>query len=351
MSSKSAVSSGAMVAMEPLPLLGCGCQMRGRIWPSSSRTSCTPRNSIGWIRTWLLLRVRHSQDPSGVYDATRPGLPHAPVRSTSARMIRASLAIRRAQAARRVAREQLAVPADDAGVRLRAPATIRGRRRYAWPAGSLQIRASCAGATIAQLVANGGVQRRRVLHCGDFVGTRHRPSSTRNAARTSAPRVACVSRLRHQLPDDRRRWLGHSALTDRLARRRLAAPAHQPAAAARHRLPTVPDEPHRPRNPRHERRAGVRHGLFGLTLLSIRLLGFALDGYARRAHLYSTEHADEELQTNRRTSVPVVISYVVAILVGLALPTLAVVLYFALAVLIVVPFSEVRRLVFKRSQP
>ena len=67
-------------------------------------------------------------------------------------------------------------------------------------------------------------------------------------------------------------------------------------------------------------------------------------------HVYSTEHADEELQTDRRTSVPVVISYVVAILVGLAMPTLAVVLYFALAVFVVVPFSEVRRLVFQRSQ-
>ena len=89
--------------------------------------------------------------------------------------------------------------------------------------------------------------------------------------------------------------------------------------------------------------------LYGVTLLTIRLLGFALDAYARRERLYSHEQADEELQTNRRTLVPVVISYVVAILVGLALPTLAVVLYFALAVFLVVPFSEVRRLMFKRS--
>ncbi len=89
--------------------------------------------------------------------------------------------------------------------------------------------------------------------------------------------------------------------------------------------------------------------LYGVTLLIIRLLGYALDAYARREHLYSHEQADEELQTNRRTLLPVVISYVVAILVGLALPTLAVVLYFALAVFLVVPFREIRRLTVKRS--
>ena len=89
--------------------------------------------------------------------------------------------------------------------------------------------------------------------------------------------------------------------------------------------------------------------LYGVTLLTIRLLGFALDAYARREHLYSQEQADEELRSDRRTLVPVVISYGVAILIGLALPILAVVLYFALAVFIVVSFREVRRLLFRRS--
>jgi len=93
--------------------------------------------------------------------------------------------------------------------------------------------------------------------------------------------------------------------------------------------------------------------LYGLTLLSIRLLGFALDAYARREHLYSTEHADEELpeelQADRGTLVPVIIAYVIAIFVGLALPTLAVVLYLALAVFIVVPFGHIRDLLFNRS--
>ena len=84
--------------------------------------------------------------------------------------------------------------------------------------------------------------------------------------------------------------------------------------------------------------------MYGLTLLTIRLLSFALDAYARREHLYANAQTDEELQTDRHTIVPVLIAYVVAILVGLALPTLAVALYFALTIYLVVPFRDIRRL-------
>ena len=45
---------------------------------------------------------------------------------------------------------------------------------------------------------------------------------------------------------------------------------------------------------------------------------------------------------------PVVIGYVTAILVGLPLPKVAVALYFGIAVYLVVPFGEVRRLLFRR---
>ena len=144
-------------------------------------------------------------------------------------------------------------------------------------------------------------------------------------------------------------WLGHSAITDRLT--------HADSLLLRINLllllvvaflpfPTmlITDAIHDDTN--GER---VFVTLYGVTLLTIRLLGYGLDAYARREHLYSHEQPDEELQTDRRTLVPVVISYVGAILVGLALPTLAVVLYFALAVFVVVPFREVRRLMFKRS--
>lgn len=144
-------------------------------------------------------------------------------------------------------------------------------------------------------------------------------------------------------------WLGHSAMTDRLT--------HADSLLLRINLllllviaflpfPTmlVTDATHGEAN--GER---VFVMLYGVTLLTIRLLGYALDAHARREDLYSHEQADDELQTDRRTLVPVTITYVGAILVGLALPTLAVVLYFALAVVLVVPFREVRRLMFDRS--
>ena len=45
----------------------------------------------------------------------------------------------------------------------------------------------------------------------------------------------------------------------------------------------------------------------------------------------------------------VVASYLVAILVGLALPTVAVALYCLIAVQLVVPFGEVRRLLSRQA--
>ena len=46
---------------------------------------------------------------------------------------------------------------------------------------------------------------------------------------------------------------------------------------------------------------------------------------------------------------PVVIAYVLAILIGIAAAEAAVVLYLAIAVYLVVPFRDVRRLLFSRS--
>jgi len=80
--------------------------------------------------------------------------------------------------------------------------------------------------------------------------------------------------------------------------------------------------------------------LYGLTLLAIRLIGFALDAYARYAHLYSPKAEGEELQSTQRKFLPLVIGYVIAILIGLALPVAAVALYFGLAVYLVVPFRR-----------
>jgi TMEM175 potassium channel family protein len=88
--------------------------------------------------------------------------------------------------------------------------------------------------------------------------------------------------------------------------------------------------------------------MYGLTLLAIRLLGSALDAYARYAHLYSPKGEGEELHSTQRKFLPVVIGYVIAILIGLALPAAAVALYFGLAVYLVVPFREAARVLRRR---
>ena len=89
--------------------------------------------------------------------------------------------------------------------------------------------------------------------------------------------------------------------------------------------------------------------MYGLTLLAICLLGSALGAYARREQLYAPRQDDEEVHTDRRKLLPVVIGYVIAILIGLVLPVLAVALYFGIAVYLVVPFRETARLLFGRA--
>ena len=72
----------------------------------------------------------------------------------------------------------------------------------------------------------------------------------------------------------------------------------------------------------------------------------------RHAHLYSPpgDGGDgDEVQGPRRRLLPVLIEYVIAILIGLFLPGVAVVLYCAIAVYLIVPFRHVARLLFRRS--
>jgi len=83
--------------------------------------------------------------------------------------------------------------------------------------------------------------------------------------------------------------------------------------------------------------------VYGFTLLTISLLGWTLDAYARHERLYGPRGDDEDLEAERRDIWPVVGAYVIAIVVGLALPKLAVALYFGLAVFLVVPFRDLRR--------
>jgi hypothetical protein len=66
--------------------------------------------------------------------------------------------------------------------------------------------------------------------------------------------------------------------------------------------------------------------MYGLTLLAIRLLGATLDVYAQHEHLYSAHAYDQELTTDRRKRLSFIIACLVVILIGLALPELAVAL-------------------------
>jgi len=138
-------------------------------------------------------------------------------------------------------------------------------------------------------------------------------------------------------------WLGHMALTDQLSR--VDAIFLRLNLLLLLTIAVLPFPTREMANalgePSSER---VFVTVYGLTLLAIRLLMFGLDAYARRQHIYSPQRADEELRTAQRKSLPIIIGYVVSIVIGLVLPALAVALYFAVAVYLVVPFRQVTRL-------
>jgi uncharacterized membrane protein len=87
--------------------------------------------------------------------------------------------------------------------------------------------------------------------------------------------------------------------------------------------------------------------MYGSVLLGIRLLLHAFSAYAGRAHLFSESELSEP-SIERRTLLPVVVCYGVAILVALLLPVLAVGLYCVIAFGLVIPFQELKRLVSRR---
>lgn len=84
--------------------------------------------------------------------------------------------------------------------------------------------------------------------------------------------------------------------------------------------------------------------MYGGVLLAIRLLLRAFDAYARRERQLWEDGVDEP-DGERRALLVVVVSYAVAILVALLLPALAVGLYCVIAFALVIPSSELRRLV------
>jgi TMEM175 potassium channel family protein len=147
-------------------------------------------------------------------------------------------------------------------------------------------------------------------------------------------------------------WLGHTALTDRLARAdpillRLNLLLLLFVAFLPFPTRLVAEALHDFTGFSHGERVYVL--MYGLTLLTIRLLDVALDEYARLEHLYSQQGEGEELESARRSLLAVVLLYVVAILTGLAWPGVAVVFYFGIAVYLVVPFRELKRFILRRS--
>jgi uncharacterized membrane protein len=143
-------------------------------------------------------------------------------------------------------------------------------------------------------------------------------------------------------------WLAHTSLTDRLARSDLIFSQLNLLVllvVAFLPFPTrlLTDALH---NQDAER---VAVTFYGLTLLAIRALGAALDAYARHEHLYSPREDAGDDEAPPRALLPVLIGYVIAIVIGLVVPLAAVVLYCGIAVYLIVPLREVRRLFLRRS--
>ena len=143
-------------------------------------------------------------------------------------------------------------------------------------------------------------------------------------------------------------WLAHSSLTDRLAR---VDPIFQ-----RLNLLVLLVVVFLPFPTRlvaislHNLRGEVVYvTMYGLTVLAIRIAGWALDAYAGHEHLYSPEKDDYDLRRHRRKTLPALVAYVIAILVGLVAPLVSMAFYFALAVFLVVPFRDVGRLLSRRT--
>jgi uncharacterized membrane protein len=83
--------------------------------------------------------------------------------------------------------------------------------------------------------------------------------------------------------------------------------------------------------------------VYGLTLLVIRLLFTALSVYAVRKGLRKPGAADPDFDEARKKFYYAIGGYLLAIVIGLLVPELAIFLYFAVAVFLFVPFRTVAR--------
>jgi uncharacterized membrane protein len=131
-------------------------------------------------------------------------------------------------------------------------------------------------------------------------------------------------------------WLAHTSMTDRLARTDpifLRLNLFGLLVVALLPFPTILVA----QAVRGKSGEQVFVTLYGLTLLAIRLLGYSLDAYARRRHLYAPQWDKVGSAEGRRTLLPVLIGYPIAVLLGIAAPAVAVALYFAFAIYLMLP--------------
>jgi len=88
--------------------------------------------------------------------------------------------------------------------------------------------------------------------------------------------------------------------------------------------------------------------VYGLTLVVIRILFAVLIAYSRRVHLRRAGPDDPDLQDARKKFRGALAAYGATICIGLLLPIVAIVLYFAIAVFLIVPFRDVAREAYRR---
>jgi len=137
-------------------------------------------------------------------------------------------------------------------------------------------------------------------------------------------------------------WLGHAAITEYLER--------TDAILVRLNLLLllfVAFIPYPTRllaeNSGHDRSARVAATLYGLTLTVCALMLSIMWRYAIRQRLLRPDAAEEDIRTMTQRTRPSLVGYVVQIAVGILVPPVAVVGYFAIAVYQLIPLGEPRR--------
>jgi len=83
--------------------------------------------------------------------------------------------------------------------------------------------------------------------------------------------------------------------------------------------------------------------VYGLTLLTIRLIGTLMVAYAKREKLFISQGEGAELKRDGSKLIPVLLGYTLAIMLGLVFPRVAVIIYFGIAIYLVLPLSELTK--------